>query len=413
MSTHIFGSKIQANSNEYDNDSPDEGKLSSIVYEPYVTINKNQKPDSMDSLSDSNISELTFTFASNTSSIYDSIVFPSSIEGQSSTFVTVFDILTTSIEFIDSSDAAGTLTVSPIFVEWQGNVVKYTIVGNEPSSPSIETAVQMSKPLPANVVFTKSTEEVSTTTDDVLYTKRLNYMSDYDSNMGTATDSPQLYGSIDSLEICEGGTGISLGSLSALSLEKATDIIDSSEFTDATISCELGIDESTVSILGGFDYEINDTFTVSDGTASEDGVITVVSVDGVGAITSTIVTTTGKGFVSTPTVAYNGTDGNGAIITINDSYTISSISLDAVGTPYKHGIVSILIDGNDSYASAKVKISNGGKYPVINDDSFKISDVDIIGSSSGYNGTTSVTIVNTKTEEVKDSSFVTVTYENY
>jgi hypothetical protein len=412
MSTYTFGSKIQSNSNEYNNDSQDEGKLSSIVHEPYVRINKNQKPDSVDSLQNSEISELDIVFASNTSSIYDSIVFPSSIEGQSSIFVTVFDVLTTSVEFIDSSDAAGTLT-GPIFVEWKGNLLKYTVVANEPSSPSIETATEIHGPLSASTVFTKSTEEVSTTTDDILYTKRLNYMSDYDSNMGTAINSPQLYGYIDSLEICEGGTGISLTGLSSLSLEKATDIIDSSEFADATIDCELGIDESTIDILGGFDYEINDTFVVSDGTASVDGVITVVSVDGVGAITSTIVTTTGKGFVSTPTVAYNGTDGNGAIITINDSYTISSISLDTAGTPYKHGIVSILIDGNDSYASAKVKISNGGKYPVINENSFKISDVDIIGRSTGYNGTTSLKIVNTKTDEIKDSSFVTVTYEHY
>ena len=413
MSTFTFGSKIKANSNQYNNDSPDEGKLSSIVHEPYVTINKNQKPDSVDDLYDSDISEVTIAFASNTSSIYDSIVFPSSIEGQSSTFLTVFDILTTSIEFINSSDAAGTLTVSPIFVEWQGNVVKYTIVGNEPSSPSIETATQILGPRAANSIFTKSTEEVSTTTDDVLYTKRLNYLSDYDVNMGTATNCPQLYGSIDSLEICEGSTGISLGSLSAMSLAKATDIIDSSEFTDATISCELGIDESTVSISGGFDYEINDTFTVSDGTASVDGIITVTSINNVGAITSTQVTTSGQGFVSTPTVTYNGSNGNGAVIAINDSYTISSISLDSTGTPYKHGIVSILLDGEDTYASAKVKISNGGKYPVINDNSFEISDVVIVGSSTGYNNTTSLTIVNTETEEVKDSSFVTVTYENY
>ena len=53
MSTFTFGSKIKANSNQYNNDSPDEGKLSSIVHEPYVTINKNQKPDSMNDLYDS------------------------------------------------------------------------------------------------------------------------------------------------------------------------------------------------------------------------------------------------------------------------------------------------------------------------------------------------------------------------
>lgn len=407
MSIYTYGSKIKTSSVEYQNDTVEATQLTSIVHEPYIQLTANTIPKSLDTLG-GKFASIDFTFGSNTSSIYDVVVFPSSIESQTTELTSVFAILTSSFEFINSSDASGTLNVSPIFVEWAGNIVKYEITANEPSSPTIVQSADITGLRLPTADYIKSSEKVSTTTDDSLLTKRLPVSEDSYGDQGFGDRVPIMYGYIESIDVFLRGEGIPLGS--TVTLEKNEDI-DSSEFTDAVVSCEFGIDDNTIQISGGFDYEEGDTFTVSDGTASVDGVIIVEEVDILGGIVSIAVSNYGKGFITTPTVTYNGTYGNNASITFSDTYSITGLTLDTPGTPYKHGAVRLLVDGEYYNAEAKVSISNGGKYPVINDDSLSLKGIiprklDV----GGYDGTTSVSIVNSLSESVKDSSFISVSY---
>ena len=101
---------------------------------------------------------------------------------------------------------------------------------------------------------------------------------------------------------------------------------------DASFTVPLRLNNDTINITGGSNYLVGDTFRVSsDGI---DGEITVEQVDGNGSILTTYISNYGSGFITEPSVTYNGTTGSSANILLTDNYSLLPVQVTDGGNGY-------------------------------------------------------------------------------
>ena len=109
-------------------------------------------------------------------------------------------------------------------------------------------------------------------------------------------------------------------------------IYSSSSF-DAVLSLDFGLQPDTVTITGGSNYVVGETFTIT-GSATRDGEITITKVSDSGAILSTKITNNGLNFTTNLTVTYNGSIGGLASITKVDAFRLFAIKVTDGGVGY-------------------------------------------------------------------------------
>lgn len=186
--------------------------------------------------------------------------------------------------------------------------------------------------------------------------------------------------SVETLSISNPGIGYKLGSTFYLGRSHLT----SNHFEpDCIFTVGLILCSDTVIISGGDNYKVGETFTISG--ADTPGLIEIDEVDNTGSITSTTITITGRNFTTVPIVTYNGEDGEGADIEINDSFSISSpITIIDSGNAYTVHDSEILASYDDSFyevsipASCIVSLEDIKITPIVTDN-FSLSDsIDII-----------------------------------
>jgi hypothetical protein len=174
-------------------------------------------------------------------------------------------------------------------------------------------------------------------TEDYLYsdTRDLHYI-DSDSMNSIFLDI-SLMSTINSIDIYSGGSGYKLGTVFTLSNNDARTTIGG--LSDASITGNLSLNSGTVSISGGESYQVGETFTVTDSVSGSSGIIQITEVAyNSRAITKIILVSSDNGFTNTPSVTYNGSNGSGATITINDNYTLGSVTVNDGGEAYPGGI---------------------------------------------------------------------------
>lgn len=270
----------------------------------------------------------------------------------------VYSINNDTSKILDFSDSSLTINSQYIYhiIQFSYNdddigVVKYSINNNKLTNPTIVNKGYL-RSFFGNV---KAEENLSY---DYLLSNNNKTFADY---INFATLNPGL----DTLQNAEIGTdvidarvsfsgsGYKLGSSFYIDhMYNMSDYISNK----CTLSCKLSLSNNTVSIFGGSGYTQYETFTVSsDGTDAE---ITIMSVDDNGTILSTGISNYGDGFITTPTVTYNGNNGNGATIDIINDYSISYNLYDGNFPAYHY--VNEISQGNDFSI-----YENDPDYPVI------------------------------------------------
>lgn len=173
--------------------------------------------------------------------------------------------------------------------------------------------------------------------EDYLYSdfRDLHYI-DSDSTNSRFLDI-SLMSTINSIGVYSGGSGYKLGTTFTLSDDNARTTIGG--LSDASITGNLRLNSSTISISDGEFYQVGETFTVTDSVSGSSGIIQITEVaSNSRAITKTILVSSDNGFTNTPSVTYNGSNGSGATITINDNYAVGSVTVNDGGEAYPGGI---------------------------------------------------------------------------
>lgn len=200
---------------------------------------------------------------------------------------------------------------------------------------------------------------------------------------------------------------------------------------NAVINFEFILNDSTILISGGQNYNINDTFTIDDGNASEPGIIEITEVDDNGAIIETNIADFGVGFTMTPNVTYNGSTGSDCDIVINDSYGVSInvtdggngySSQDYLAVQYPGSDIfnplkaqNIFIDpdtGNASEATFEIKPYIIPFEPLLNN-AFSIDTLEIIDPGFNHKENPLVTLVNKQTKTLINNTYINSNSNNF
>lgn len=218
-----------------------------------------------------------------------------------------------------------------------------------------------------------------------------NFNLEYDNRYKSIPNSPSDIGStiacaVDSISISSGGAGYKLGSTFYLGRSNLTNDYFN---PDCILDVELGLCDSTVIISGGSNYKVGETFIVTG--ADTPGFIEINEVDDSGAIISASISieSAGINFTTMPVVTYEGQDGEGADIEINDRFCIlDSVTIIDSGNAYTIYDTEILASYNDSFyevsvpASCLTTLENIKLTPIVTDN-FSLSDsVTIINSGN-------------------------------
>lgn len=242
-------------------------------------------------------------------------------------------------------------------------------------------------------------------------------IDDFDTRSIFRTMSFSVACPISSIVLLDSGSGYKLNSNFSLANTQHRNIIqDHTSIDDASIDVNLSLQEDTVIISGGVDYNVGDIFTVvnSDGSNGE---IKVSSVDVNGSIINTELTNAGLGFVQTPTVSYSGS-GNSAIVNIYDRYSVGSVELVDQGNGYVSVPLYILATDQSQVSynpteKASVRVSTENilsEDSLIINDKFKLHSVSFDSYGNNYNPNQTKIILQGIVDESLDvTDFITVT----
>lgn len=175
------------------------------------------------------------------------------------------------------------------------------------------------------------------TLDDVFIKYNVNTGSQEILSSGSfiAADYPKpelmvFYNKVSSVDVFDRGSGYKLNSTFYFNALMDND----NSYQEDIVNVDLTINSDTVIISGGKNYQVGDTFTVASNTAIDSSLVTVTEVDKQnGSIIEVIISEEEviHGITSAPSVTYNGTSGFGAEVTINDNYSIYSITSNLSG----------------------------------------------------------------------------------
>lgn len=162
-----------------------------------------------------------------------------------------------------------------------------------------------------------------------------------------------------------------------------------SGFVKPSISLKLKLSENTISISGGSNYQVGDTFTINGGVSQ--GIITVSSVNDDGSISTVEITNTGSDFTITPTVTDNSATGSSAVIEIANDFAIEDVTLNSYGYPFINGGLGIIKEDLSTEPAtllnnARVIYStdNPGYVAKLQNDKFSIGSITVDRVGSGY-----------------------------
>ena len=162
-----------------------------------------------------------------------------------------------------------------------------------------------------------------------------------------------------------------------------------SSFVKPNISLKLKLSENTVSISGGSNYQVGDTFTING--ASSQGVVTVSGVTNNGSISTIEITNAGSDFTITPTVTHNSVTGSNAVINITNDFAVEDITLNSYGYPFINGGLGIIKEdlGTEPatlYNNARVIYStdNPGYIANLQNNKFSLGSITVDRYGSGY-----------------------------
>lgn len=137
---------------------------------------------------------------------------------------------------------------------------------------------------------------------------------------------------VNNVDIISFGSGYKLNS---------TFFLRRSSFTSELLpeNCELSADlclcSDTVSISGGSNYKVGDTFTIgTEEQTSVTALIRVTAVNSLGSILDIEIVDNGSNFTSLPTVIDNSDTGSNANITVSDSFGILACDIISSGNGY-------------------------------------------------------------------------------
>jgi hypothetical protein len=161
------------------------------------------------------------------------------------------------------------------------------------------------------------------------------------------------------------------------------------DFDKEYIQVSLTINDNTISITGGSNYQVGDTFNITSAGSTGQALLTVEQINSdTGEILSVSLFNDMTDITVAPQVVYLGQTGSGANITINDDYSIANIvsTLQRYYPVYNNVYVYAEKDGQD-YITLPQSIYLDYDYDLtgveINETEFVIND--IICLSSGNN----------------------------
>lgn len=228
--------------------------------------------------------------------------------------------------------------------------------------------------------------------------------------------NPRFLSSIQNIYVTSRNSGVPLGS--TVQVVRNSSVIDDL-FTNpsdlADVTPLLAINDNTVTISGGLNYRVNDTFTISGATSN--GEIKVTKVNTLGSILSTEIVSTGLGYSSEASAIYNGNTGSGASIDIADDYSILGFTINDGGNGYSAAdTVKVFYDETEifptseytDYAvalSVSIDVLPIGVEPLLND-AFSLSGIMVVDGGQFHQHTPILTLID-EDGNIINNTFIT------